>query len=705
MSDQPSNPKFVNRLISETSPYLLQHAHNPVEWYPWGEDAFARAKAEDKPILLSIGYSACHWCHVMERESFENEEIAALMNDLFINIKVDREERPDVDTVYMNAVQLMTGRGGWPLTMFMTPAGEPFFGGTYFPPADRPTERGVTPGFPRILRSVAEAYRDRRSDISHTASEILDELNRMQSPPASTGGLDSEIFKTAYRKLGLRFDHIHGGFGQAPKFPNSMSLAFLLRHWRATGDAHARHMVELSLRKMALGGMYDHLGGGFHRYSTDEQWLVPHFEKMLYDNAMLSRLYLEVHQATGKPFFRRIVEETLDYVVREMTDAGGGFYSTQDADSEGEEGKFFVWTPSQIEEALGERAGALFGRFYDVTEQGNFEHTGTSILNITDPLDVVALKQGISLYDAERIISDARRRLFELRESRVKPARDDKQVAAWNGMMLVSFARAAVVLGREDYLKVAVACGEFIARDLVHDGRLCRTFKNGRRKHDGYQEDYACVAEGLLALYEATFDIRWLTLAKQLTDTMLDLFADPDGGPFFFTGTNHESLITRVKDYYDNATPSGNSVAVEVLLRLAVLTGEDRYRKIAGEVLTSLADAMSKVPSGFGQLLCALDFYLATPREVAIVGDFAAADTRDLLAVVHHAFLPNRVLVAKTADDTQSEKLIPLLEGRTAIDGKATAYVCENFTCQTPVTTPDDLRRALVASQIQAAAD
>ncbi len=705
MSDHPPAPQFVNRLISETSPYLLQHAHNPVEWYPWGEEAFAAAKAQDKPVLLSIGYSACHWCHVMERESFENEAIASVMNEFFINVKVDREERPDVDAVYMNAVQLMTGRGGWPLTMFLTPDGEPFYGGTYFPPADRQTDRGISPGFPRILRSVAEAYETRRSDVGNTAGEILGELNRMQAPPGGSAALGRDIFKTAYRKLGLRFDHVHGGFGQAPKFPNSLALSFLLRYWRVTGESHARHMVEMSLRKMALGGMYDHLGGGFHRYSTDVEWLVPHFEKMLYDNALLSRLFLEVHQATGKLFFRRIVEETLDYVLREMTGDNGGFYSTQDADSEGEEGKFFVWTPAEIRDVLGEREAELFGAYYGVTDEGNFEHTGTSILHITDALDLVGLKHGFSLYDAERLISDARKKLREARETRVKPARDEKQVVSWNGMMLVSFARAAAVLGREDYRAAAIACGEFIERDLLRDGRLCRTFKNGTRKYAGYQEDYACVAEGLLALHETTLDVRWLKLAKQLADTMLELFSDPEGGPFFFTGFEHEALITRVKEYYDNATPSGNSVAVDVLLRLAVLTGEDRYRSIAVSVLESLADAMGKVPSGFGQLLCALDFHFSSPKEVVIVGDPEAADTRALLAVVNGMFLPSRILTGRTAEDSEADELVPLLRDRDQVDGRATAYVCENYTCQAPVTTPEDLRKALAGPRIQIAAD
>jgi uncharacterized protein len=691
MAESQKSPQYVNRLISETSPYLLQHARNPVDWHPWGEEALRRAREEDKPILLSVGYSACHWCHVMERESFENPEIAALMNEHFVNVKVDREERPDIDSLYMSAVQMMTGRGGWPMTVFLTPDQTPFYGGTYFPPVDRP---GM-PGFPRILKSVAEAYRARRDEVTRSADEIREELRRGQSPNLPPVKLTPDILHLAYRKLGSRFDHVHGGFGAAPKFPAAMSLAFLLRYWRNTGEPHALEMVELSLEKMALGGMYDHLGGGFHRYSTDARWLVPHFEKMLYDNALLSRVYLEAHLATGKPLYRRIVEETLDYALREMTAPEGGFYSTQDADSEGEEGKFFVWKRAEVLRILGERDGTIFCRYYDITDEGNFEHAGSCILNVLEPVETVARLKGVSETELNEILARGRRILFEERERRVKPERDDKRLAAWNGLMLRSFAQAGAALGRADYLEAAVRNAEFVRRELFRDGRLLRSFKSGESRFDAYLEDYACYADGLLSLYEATFDAQWLAFAKRLIETALAEFIDEAGGAFFFTARNHETLIARIKDIYDNATPSGNSVAVDVLLRLSRLTGETRYWEVAEGVLESLGDAMGKMSSGFGYLLCALDFYLSAPKEVVIVGDPQADDAKTLIETVRRRFLPNCVVALKTSGDDAATQLIPSLQERTTIDGKATAYVCENFACQEPATTAEALAAQL----------
>ncbi len=690
MSDVKSS-KFTNRLINETSPYLLQHAHNPVNWYPWGADALARAKAENKPILLSIGYSACHWCHVMEHESFENEAIAKLMNEHFINIKVDREERPDLDTIYMNAVQMLTGRGGWPMTVFLTPDQKPFFGGTYYPPQDR---YGM-PGFPRVLLSVSDAYRTRLDDILGQAQEILAELDKMQDLKPSAAPLEKSILSAAATQLKKRFDWTHGGFGQAPKFPNSMAMSFLLRYWHDTADPQSLEMIEQSLLKMAQGGIYDQLGGGFHRYSTDARWLVPHFEKMLYDNALLSQLYLEVHLATGEDIYRQIVEETLDYVVREMTSPEGGFYSTQDADSEGEEGKFFVWKPSEIEALLGKDDADLFCRFYDVTEEGNFEHSGASILNIREPLSVVAKLKRVTEDEYLAALERGRQRLFEAREQRIKPGRDEKQLTAWNGLMLVSFARAGAALGRADYLQVAIKNAEFVLSRLYRDGRLLRTYKEGESKLNGYLEDYSYLIEGLLALYEATFDRRWIESARTLTETMLEQFSDSEVGGFFFTGTDHETLITRTKEYFDNATPAGSSVAASVLLRLAILTGEDRYRAKAQEVLASVRDMMVKMPSGFGYVLSALDFYLSKPKEIVVVGDLADERTQTLLAKIRSTYLPNAVVVHKSPDDTETEKLIPLLQGRTLVDGQPAAYVCEQMTCQLPVTTVEALARQL----------
>ncbi|MCS7079843.1 MAG: thioredoxin domain-containing protein [Chloracidobacterium sp.] len=694
MSAQPS-PQFVNRLISETSPYLLQHAHNPVDWYPWGEEALARAKAEDKPILLSIGYSACHWCHVMEHECFENPEIAALMNELFINIKVDREERPDLDTIYMNAVQLMTGRGGWPLTIFLTPDGEPFYGGTYFPPEDR----GRMPGFPRILRSVADAYRQRRAELRESIAEITAELRRLHEPLDGAGVLSPQILHDAYRRVATRFDHVHGGFGGAPKFPNSMLLSFLLRYWRRTGELHAIEMVELSLDKMADGGIYDHLGGGFHRYSTDDHWLVPHFEKMLYDNALLARTYLEAWQATGKPRYRQVVEETLDYVVREMTAPDGGFYATQDADSDGEEGKFFVWTPDEIhallDGPLGRAEAEMVCRYFDVTEAGNFEGTGKSVLSTPLSIETVARLKDVTPETLEDVLKRAKRILFEARERRVKPGRDEKRLAAWNGLMLYAFARAAAALGRDDYRAVAERNAEFVLGTMYCDGVLYRSHKDGQNKFPGYQEDYACYAEGLLALYELTGRPKYFVAARELTDAMLVQFDDPEGGAFFFTGDRHERLITRVKDVFDNATPSGNSVAVDVLLRLAVLTGETRYRTRAENILQTLSGSLAKMPSGFGQLLCALDFYLADVREVVIVGPPTASETQALRRVVEETFRPHRVVALVDPDDADHGRQVALAARRTMQGGKPTAYVCRNFTCQSPTTSPDELRNQL----------
>ncbi len=694
MSAQPS-PQFVNRLISENSPYLLQHAHNPVDWYPWGAEALARAKAEDKPILLSVGYSACHWCHVMERECFENPEIAALMNELFVNVKVDREERPDLDTIYMNAVQLMTGRGGWPLTMFLTPDGEPFYGGTYFPPEDR----GRMPGFPRILRSVADAYRQRRAELQQGIAEITAELRRLEKPPGGADELSARILDDAYRRLSTRFDHVHGGFGGAPKFPNSMALSFLLRYWRATGELHALEMAELSLDKMASGGMYDHLGGGFHRYSTDDHWLVPHFEKMLYDNALLARVYLEAWQATGKPRYRQVVEETLDYVIREMTAPDGGFYATQDADSEGEEGKFFVWTPAEIhallDEPLGRAEAEMVCRYFDVTDEGNFEDTGKSVLSAPLPAETIARLKDVAPERFEEILARAKRLLFEARERRVKPGRDDKRLAAWNGLMLYAFARAAAVLGRDDYRAVAERNADFVLGAMRRDGILYRSRKDGQNKFPGYQEDYACYAEGLLALYEATGHIPHFIAARELTDAMLAQFDDPQGGAFFFTGDRHERLITRVKEVFDNATPSGNSVAVDTLLRLALLTGESRYRARAESILQSLAGALAKMPSGFGQLLCALDFYLANVKEVVIVGPPAAPETQALRRVVEETFRPHRVVALVDPSDANRAREVALAAGRGMLDGKPVAYVCQSFACQAPATSPDALRAQL----------
>jgi hypothetical protein len=683
-------PKYTNALIQETSPYLLQHAHNPVDWYPWSEAAFAKAKAEDKPIHLSIGYSACHWCHRLSEDCFENEAIAKLMNDHFINIKVDREERPDLDTIYMNAVQMMTGHGGWPMTVFLTPDGVPFYGGTYFPPQDRYN----MPGFPRVLISLAEAYREKRADIAESAQSILNALQQTNEVAAHEGALTTALLDDAANKLMRGFDPVHGGFGRAPKFPPAMTMSFLLRQHARKKDASLLAAVELTLDKMARGGMYDQLGGGFHRYSVDERWLVPHFEKMLYDNALLSRLYLDAWLITGNPLYQQIAEEILDYVRREMTDASGGFYSTQDADSEGEEGKFFVWTPDEITALLGEEDARLFCRYFDVTEGGNFE--GHNILHVDDDLASIAKVTHVTPERLQQALMRGMEILFFEREKRIKPFRDEKMLTAWNGLMLRSFAEAAQVLDRADYLAVAMKHAEFVLSQLRQDGRLLRTHKDGVSKLNGYLEDYAYLADGLLSLYEASFDVRWFNEARALADTMIAQFWDAREGGFFFTSHDHESLISRTKDFYDNATPSGNSVAAAVLLRLHLFTGEARYRELAETIFALMHNMLQRAPSGFGHLLCALDLALASPLEIAIIGTPADKTKAEMLAKIRQRYLPNKVVACAAPDETAASAAIPLLAGRAAVEGKATAYVCRQFTCAAPVTTAEALEAQLI---------
>ncbi len=633
---ESDTPKHTNRLIHESSPYLSHHSHNPVDWYAWGEEAFDRARREDKPILLSIGYRACHWCSVMSRESFEDEAIAQLMNDNFINIKVDREERPDLDAIYMNAVQMMTGSGGWPMTVFLTPDGKPFYGGTYFPPVDR---YGM-PGFPRVLISVAEAYRARRDEIENSAEGMLGELKRLDRVVApkggEEGGLSYEVADHAANHLLRARDPVHGGFGNKPKFPPSMALGFLLRQWRRTKDAGALDVVELTLNKMARGGMYDQLGGGFHRYSVDEKWLVPHFEKMLYDNALLSRVYTEAFLATGNEFYKRIAVETLDYVTREMTDKEGGFYSTQDADSEGEEGKFFVWTPEEVTALLGEEDARLFNRYFDVSEMGNFE--GHSILRVDEDIDVIARLMRVSRERLAEVIERGRKVLFDAREKRVKPYRDEKILTAWNGLMMRSFAEASRAFDRKDYLELAVRNADFLLTRLRRDGRLLRTHKDGESKLNGYLEDYAYVVDGLLALYEASFDPRWFEEARALAETMIRGMA-------------------------------------EMILRL-------------------VKPAMMRAPSAFGRMLSALDLFLASPYEIAIIGAPEAPETRAMVDLVFKRYLPNKVVAFAPDADSKASQTVKLLEGRGRIDGKATAYVCRNFYCEAPQTSAEGLAEA-----------
>ena len=674
-----------NRLASETSPYLLQHANNPVDWYPWGEEALQRSKEEDKPILLSIGYSACHWCHVMERESFEDEATALLMNEYFISIKVDREERPDLDAVYMEAVQMLTGSGGWPMTVFLTPEGKPFYGGTYFPPVDRFN----MPGFPRLLESVARSYRDSRSEIERVTNQITEQLGRTGQMPKGDTPVSVETLHQAYTVLATNFDYQNGGHGTAPKFPQAMNLEVLLRYYRHGYNDKALEMVDLTLEKMARGGIYDQIAGGFARYSTDAYWLVPHFEKMLYDNALLSRLYLHAHQATGRGMYRRIAEETLDYILREMTGPEGGFYSATDADSEGEEGKFFVWTLAEIESVLGDEAG-IFSGFFGVTQGGNFE--GSNILNIKQKASDYAQQQGIGLERLIDVVHRGKKALLEEREKRVHPLLDDKVLASWNGMMLRSFAEAGAALNRQDYLEAAIENASFLLETMRPDRRLLRTYRAGQAKLPGFLEDYSFVADGLLALYEATFDQRWLTASVDLADHMIQLFWDDGVGGFYDTGKDHEKLVVRPRDVLDNAQPCGGSVATDVLLKLAVITGNEEYRLKAATPLRTLKELMGRAPAGTGHWLAALDFYVSIPKEVVIIGPHDDPNTAALLQVINGNFHPNKVLVGAGND---GEHGLPLLESRGMVEGKPTAYVCQNYACQLPVTTPEELAEQL----------
>jgi uncharacterized protein YyaL (SSP411 family) len=682
--------EFTNKLINETSPYLLQHAHNPVNWYAWGEEALERARSEDRPILLSIGYSACHWCHVMEHESFENPDIANLMNQDFVCIKVDREERPDIDSIYMTAVQMMTGQGGWPLTVFLTPDLRPFYGGTYYPPYDR---QGM-PGFTRVLAALSSAYKEQRQDISRTGEKITAELRKTNHFRESNTMLATDILDQALNQMLQTFDSSNGGFGGAPKFPPSMNLMFLLRQYKRTKSIVCLEMVELTLDRMAAGGIYDHLGGGFHRYSVDQHWLVPHFEKMLYDNALLARIYLYAYQATKKARYRQVAEETLEYIIRDMMNSEGGFYSSEDADSEGEEGKFYTWLKTDILALLGPEDGELFCEYFDITNDGNFEH-GYSILNIPVPLEAFSGQKGIKQQELETILNRSKKKLFYAREQRIRPGKDEKILTAWNGLMLTAFAEAANILGRDDYREIAARNAGFIFSNLTRDGRLLRTFKDGKAKLNGYAEDYAYLMEGLLALYEATFEPKFFVQSMALTDTLLATFGDESEAGFFFTGSDHEELIARMKEYFDNAIPSANSVAALVLLKLSLLTGEPHYRSPALGILRMLHQSMARHPSGFGYLLCGLDFYLSQPQEIAIIGDPASHEVRLFMNEIHSRYLPNKVVALAPPDDTAGTESIGLLRGRVQVGGKPTAYVCRDYVCLAPVTTPEELAAEL----------
>ncbi len=684
-----------NRLAGETSPYLLQHADNPVDWFPWGTEAFETARREKKPVLLSVGYSACHWCHVMEHESFEDEETARLMNEQFVNIKVDREERPDIDEIYMTCVQMMTGRGGWPMTVFLTPDGEPFYGGTYFPPEDR---HGL-PSFRRILLAVADAYRERPQDVRQTADKILATLHQLErnrsfetkSPSGSAGpaSLDKGLLERAADALLAGVDSRYGGLGRAPKFPNTMVFSLFLRAFHLTGKRSFLDATTHTLRQMADGGIHDQLGGGFHRYSVDERWLVPHFEKMLYDNAQLARLYLDAGRASGEAYFLDVAEDILRYVTREMLAPEGGFYSTQDADSEGVEGQCFVWTRDEVSTILGEEAGEIFCRVYDVTDVGNFERR--NILHVTLTTEQAARMFRKDAAAIERLLAESRRKLFAVREGRVKPFRDEKILAGWNGLMLSAYVDAYRATGHRAYLEVAERTAAWIDEHFWTADRLLHGYKDGESRVPAFLDDYAALGLASLDLFEVAFESIHLERAKRCARAILDFFWDPVEGGFFFTASDHEKLLTRTKPAYDGSVPSGNSMAAQLCLRLYSLTESREYLDKAESVLRLYQSAMIENPMAYANFLAALDFHLRKPREIVIVAPGAASGAAPLLAPLGRHYAPNQIVFCY--DPAAPPAVVPpFAEGKPLLDSRPTAYVCHDFTCSPPVTEWPALR-------------
>jgi uncharacterized protein YyaL (SSP411 family) len=675
----------TNRLAGETSPYLLQHAATPVDWYPWGEEALERSRREDRPILLSIGYAACHWCHVMAHESFEDDATAAVMNANFVCVKVDREERPDLDGIYMDALQAMTGSGGWPMTVFLTPAGVPFFAGTYFPKEDR---LGMT-AFVTVLDAVAEAWRSQRDVADEQGRRVLEALSRGALTPESAEPASEETLRGSFEALQESFDPEWGGFGGAPKFPQPMALEFLLRcHLR--GYEGALDIVRHTLDRMADGGIFDQVGGGFHRYSVDARWHVPHFEKMLYDNAQLARLYARAWLVTDDERYATIARRTLDYLMREMRHPGGGFFSSQDADSEGVEGKFSVWSWDEIAGL----AGAPVARYFGAVRQGNWE--GTNVLWRPRPPEVVAEEAGIAVDELLALVEPALAALFEARERRPHPGTDDKVLAAWNGLAIAAFAEAGRIFGEPRYVEAAERAARFVLDRLRPEGgRLLRSWRDERAGGPGYVDDHALLAEACLTLYETTFDAAWFRAARALADDLIRLFRDEDAGGFFQTGSDAEPLVIRPKELFDNAVPAGNSVAAGVLQRIGLITGEASYERAAASALRLVHEYLRRAPTGFGEALCALDLSLSAPKEVAIVGDPESDGTARLIGAVRSRFRPNLVVAASSPGDADAAEAVPLLRGRPAVDGAATAYVCERFVCRLPVTDPAGLEAQL----------
>lgn len=679
---------MANRLANEKSPYLLQHANNPVNWYPWGDDAFDKAKSKVKPVFLSIGYSTCHWCHVMEKESFEDEDVARVLNDNYVSIKVDREERPDIDHIYMSVCQLMTGQGGWPLTIFMTPNKKPFFAGTYFPKEDR----WQRPGLLTVLHQISNAWETNREKLIDIGDQMVRVIK--ERPVRLVDEPSEAVIEKAYGHLKTSFDRAFGGFGRAPKFPSPHTLMFLLRFYKKNSEVQALKMVEKTLLEMFKGGLYDHVGSGFSRYSTDQKWLVPHFEKMLYDNALLAYAYLEACQVTNEPLYGAIAGEIFKYVLRELTSPEGGFYSAEDADSEGVEGKFYVWSKKEVEKIIGDKEAQDFYRLYDITDSGNFE--GENIPNLTQS----GLEEAgalFKLFEETRVLRD---RLFQVRDKRVHPARDDKILTSWNGLMIAAMAKGYSVLNSAEAKNAAVRAACFILKNLRDgNGRLLARYRNGESAVKAYLDDYAFFIWGLLELYGATFEASYLEEALTLADQMVDLFWDAESGGFFFTGNDAEALINRPKEIYDGAMPSGNSVAAYILSRLASYTGNQRYRDLAWKQMCHFAGEAREYPAGYTFFLTAWQFALWPPKQIIVVTRGENNESKEILEALKKEFLPEAVTIFFSEED--NSKLLsvaPYLCDYRAINCKTTAYLCENFSCREPVTQPDELLKIIKAN-------
>lgn len=701
-----SEHKHTNRLAEEKSPYLLQHAHNPVDWYPWGDEAFAKAKAEDKPIFLSVGYSTCHWCHVMERESFEDEEVATVLNASFICIKVDREERPDIDTVYMSVCQSMTGHGGWPLNIVMTPDKRPFYAGTYFPK----TGRFGRPGLMEIVPALSSSWHERRDEMLTIAGQVTDHLQAtMSTKSGDDEQIKTSIMDEAYADFERLFDPTYGGFGRAPKFPTPHSLMLLLRHWHRTGQAKALDMVEKTLTQIGIGGVYDHVGYGFHRYSTDREWLVPHFEKMLYDQALLCMAYTEAYQVNANPIYAQKIREIITYVLRDMTSPQGGFFSAEDADSEGEEGKFYIWSTSDLKQVLSPDDADLAIHVYGATDEGNFldeatkERMGTNILHMRQPLSKLAKSMGTTEQELKDRLDDLGHALWVAREKRIHPYKDDKILTDWNGLMIAALAEAGRVLGDEAIIDAARQAAHFVLTNLRQaDGRLLKRHRDGEAALPAHLDDYAFMIWGLIELHQATHKSEYLQTAIELNDLLIQHFWDSDQGGFFLTADDAEPLPVRPKEAYDGAIPSGNSVSALNNLRLARLTGKQELEQIADRIFQAFADQINEMPTSHTLMLSAWSFAQGPSHEVVIVGTKGATDTQRLLAALNQPFAPNKVVVFypfdQGAERTRVEQLAPFVQGQQAVDDQATAYICTGFTCRRPTHSVEEMLKSLRGS-------